>query len=94
MYQLDTRLNVHREIEAPPNTLFIGLGYDVEPEDKKKHYRRFYKQELELVKEVMSTPTPFMTFEIKKGQSRGASKGFSLFGSSKKTDESGQVSTE
>ena len=93
MYQLDTRLNVHREIEAPPESLFIGLGFDIEPTDKKKHYRRFYKQELENVTEIMSQPTPFMAFEIKKGQSRGASSGFSLFGS-KKTDESGQVSTE
>ena len=89
MYKLDARLNVHREIEAPPDSLFIGLGFDIEPEDKKKHYRRYFKKELELVEEVMSTPTPFQTYDITKGQARGAGGGFSLFGGAKKKDASG-----
>jgi hypothetical protein len=43
----------------------------------------------------MPVPSPFETFEMKRGQSRGASKGFSLFGGgAKKTDASGESSTE
>jgi len=93
-YKLDTRLNVYRELDIPPDSLFEPLGYDIEPEDKRKHYRRYYKSELELTPEVMPVPTPFQQYEIKKGQARGASAGFSLFGSGPKTDESGSVSTE
>jgi len=46
------------------------------------------------VKECMPVPSPFETFDLKKGQSRGASKGWSLFGSGQKTDASGETSTE
>ena len=41
----------------------------------------------------MPIPTPFDQYDIKKGQSRGASKKWWPF-SDNKTDESGQVSTE
>lgn len=41
----------------------------------------------------MPNPSPFTSYEIKKGQSRGASKGWLPFGSSKQ-DESGSISTE
>jgi hypothetical protein len=69
----------------------MGLGWDENPEQKRKHYRRFYNSELENVKEVMPIPTPFATYDLKRGQSRGASK--SLF-SFAKTDESGAASDE
>ena len=42
----------------------------------------------------MPKPTPFETYNLMRGQSRGASKGFWPFGKAQKTDESGQVSTE
>ena len=59
-----------------------------------RHYRRFYADELEHVKEIMPVESPFDQFMIKKGQTRGASKGLlSLFGS-KKEDESGETNTE
>lgn len=58
-YRKDEMLNVHREVNHPPDSLFIGLGYDEEPEDNRKHYRRFYPDELENVKELMGEP-PFM----------------------------------
>lgn len=59
-----------------------------------RHYRRFYADELEHVKEIMPVESPFDQFMIKKGQTRGASKGLlSLFGS-KKEDDSGATSTE
>lgn len=84
-----------KEVNGPPETLFLGLGWDEEPESKKRHYRRFYPKELETVTEVMPVVSPFDTFELKRGQSRGAAKG-GLFGFGKqhKTDESGEVSTE
>jgi hypothetical protein len=41
----------------------------------------------------MPVPTPFDTYELKRGQSRGASKGLWPFSSSKE-DESGAVTTE
>jgi len=31
-YFLDTRLNVYRENPPPPESLFIGLGWDENPE--------------------------------------------------------------
>lgn len=52
-YEMDKRLKVYRESQGPPETLFLGLGWDEDPETKRKHYRRFYPKELELVKEVM-----------------------------------------
>lgn len=79
-YELDTRLNVYREVNPPPESLFIGLGWDETPESKQRHYRRYFTEELEKVKEVMPVPTPFATYEIKRGQSRGASKGWWPFG--------------
>jgi hypothetical protein len=41
----------------------------------------------------MSQPSPFQSYELKRGQSRGASKGWWSFGA-QKTDASGQLSTE
>ncbi len=93
-YTLDERLNVHRESNCPPESLFLGLGWDENPESKRKHYRRFYNQELETVKEVMPLSTPFDSFEIKKGQSRGATKSWWQIGTTTKTDDSGNLSDE
>lgn len=41
-YKLDARLNVNREVNNPPETMYMGLGWDPEPESKKRHYRRYY----------------------------------------------------
>lgn len=71
----------------------MGLGWDETPEHGRRHYRRFYNDELENIKEIMPVPSPFHTYDLKRGQSRGASKGFWPF-SAAKTDESGSVSTE
>ena len=87
---MDERLNVYRETNIPPESIYMGLGWDENPEQKRKHYRRFYPDELENCKEVMPVKTPFHEYMIKKGQSRGASK--SWFGTNK-TDDSGSVST-
>ena len=42
----------------------------------------------------MDKPSPFNTYNLMRGQSRGAKKSFWPFGKAQKTDESGQVSTE
>lgn len=52
-YAEDERLHIYREIDPPPSSLFIGLGYNIKHDEKKKHYRRYYPDELENVKEVI-----------------------------------------
>ncbi len=91
-YRLDEMLNVLREITKPPDSLYIGLGYDDTAEDNRRHYRRYYADELENNKELMGEP-PFIQYHLKKGQSRGASKGWWPFGGGKE-DDSGAVTTE
>ena len=88
-----------REIlPKPPSTLYYEVGFDKappeKPEDGNKHYRRYYEDELENVKEIFSR-FPFHTSDVIRGQSRGLSKGFFSWGFlAKKTDESGQVSNQ
>ena len=91
-YAFDERLKVMREINPPPPSIFIGLGFNATPEEKKRHYRRYFPDELENVKEVIPE-NPFHVCTIMRGQQRGNSKGmFSLF-SKPATDDTGQVST-
>ena len=93
-YTFDKILNVFREYKKPPESLYIGLGHDENPpEDKVKHYRRYYPDELENVKELLPNPSPFTSYVIKRGQTRGASGGWWPFGKAKE-DESGEASTE
>jgi hypothetical protein len=91
-YNMDPVLNVPREHSQPPSALYIGLGYDEAPEDDRKHYRRYYPDELENIPDVMPK-SPFTEYPIKRGQSRGASKSFFSWGAAKE-DDSGAVSTE
>jgi hypothetical protein len=81
-----SKLNIYKETYIPPESLFMPIGFDLDPsvDEKIKHYRRFYHRGLELLPEIMQK-TPFDVYSIKRGQSRGLSKGFF----SKKTDESG-----
>jgi hypothetical protein len=51
-YKMDERLKVYRECGAPPKTLYIGLGWDEEHDQKRKHYRQYQSDELENNKEV------------------------------------------
>ena len=71
-YSFDERLKINREIDPPPPSLFIGLGFNASPEDKKRHYRRYYPDELENVKEVIPEK-PFHECTVIRGQQRGAS---------------------
>ena len=93
-YERDTILECDREINKPPESQYIGLGWDENAESKRKHYRRFYNDELENVKDVLGIGSPFNTYSITRGQSRGAKAGLlaSIFNEVKE-DESGQVDT-
>ena len=57
------------------------------------HYRRFFADELENNKALFPN-MPFLSVDIKRGQSRGLSKSWFSWGSSDKIDESGQLTTE
>jgi hypothetical protein len=93
-YKKDEKLNLFREINVPPDSMFMGLGWDENPEQKKRHYRRYFPNELETVKEVMPVESPFSSYNIMRGQSRGASKSWWPFGAQQKQDESGEVTDE
>lgn len=58
-YKLDPRLKVEREVNMPPTAIYMPLGFDEKPGDKKKHYRKFFPDELEYVTDIMSKPSPF-----------------------------------
>lgn len=86
-YELDELLQVYREIDPPPSALYEGMGFDDVPEDNRRHYRKFYPKELELIEELMPKPSPFIAYLLKRGQSRGASKGLFSFSTGKEDDE-------
>ena len=89
-YIQDPRLKVDREsYPAPPESLFIGLGWDEDSSTKRKHYRQYYNDELENIKEVFPEKSPFTSFDIIRGQQRGIAKGglLSMFSSKKKQDD-------
>lgn len=91
-YELDERIGCFREVRAPPPLLFEELGWDPEPNvTKVKHYRAFTNRELELTRTYMSKPSEFDTFQLKRGQARGASSG--LFGGGKKDQATGEADT-
>ena len=71
VYVWDKRLKVKREqMPKPPETLYKEIGYDRDmPEEGKegnKHYRRYYTDELEKVKEIFPK-MPFHTADIMRG---------------------------
>lgn len=89
-YKLDPRLKVDRESKKYPEEIYEPLGWDEDSNTHRKHYRKFYNKELENVPEIFETQTPFNTFELKKGQTRGAKTG--MFSTAKK-DASGEADT-
>jgi hypothetical protein len=58
-YTHDDLMDVDREEDVPPPQMFIGLGWDEDKDTRRKHYRRFYPDELENVKELMPRESPF-----------------------------------
>ena len=85
---------IDREIDHPPSAVFLPLGWDEDATTLRKHYRRFYPKELERTEEVLPVPSPFQSYDILKGQTRGAKAGFwASLTNNVKTDDSGEVST-
>lgn len=92
-YAYDDRLKIQVEVlPKPPATLYYEVGYDKTvpetDEQRQKHYRRFYDDELENIKEIFPKST-FHSADIIRGQSRGLSKGWFSFFVKSKTDDSG-----
>ena len=83
-------MQIYREVNPPPKQLFLSLGWDEDKETRRKHYRRYYINDLEKVDTVLQKESPFNQYDLKRGQSRGASKSIwqSLTGNVKE-DESG-----
>ena len=52
-YTHDDDMQVDREHLCPPAAMFIGLGWDEDKDTKRKHYRRYYPDELENVREIL-----------------------------------------
>ena len=82
-YAMDQRLKVMREVNHPSDKIFIGLGYDDDDTTKRKHYRQFHPDELEFKQDLFSKPSPFDTYNLRIGQSRGLQSG-GLFSTKKK----------
>jgi hypothetical protein len=91
-YAEDPRLKVDKEVNPPSSKMYIPLGWDEDKDTNKKHYRKFYPDELENNVEIFPTPSPFNSYNLTRGQSRGGG-GSGMF-SSAKVDESGQASNE
>ena len=41
-YKFDNILKVDRETNLPPDSLYVGLGWDEDSKTCRKHYRRYY----------------------------------------------------
>lgn len=44
-------MKIEVEVNPPPKEMFIELGYDRSPGSGDKHYRRYYTDELEKIKD-------------------------------------------
>ena len=90
------RLLIDRECKKPARALYIGLGWDEDSTTQRKHYRRYYEDELENISEIFPEKSPFHSIELKKGQSRGLPKGMfaSIMRRSSKKDKSGSATNE
>lgn len=58
-YKLDEKMCVDREYDCPPEQMFIGLGWDEDATTDRRHYRRFYPDELENCTDILPIPSPF-----------------------------------
>lgn len=69
-YKLDERLKINREVSKPKSTIYMELGYNEnppeKPEEERKHYRKFFNDELENNKELFPK-MPFHTVDIIRG---------------------------
>lgn len=69
-YEFDDRLKMMREINKPPASLYMEIGYNPTPPTDlsldKKHYRKFYDDELENCKDIFEE-SPFYTVNVVRG---------------------------
>jgi len=73
VYRYDERLRIDREFERPPAGLFKEVGHDPTPKAGIKHYRRYYPDELENVKDEkgeLLVESPFLTEKITRAQNK------------------------
>lgn len=70
-YKLCDRLNIDKEIDPPPKSMFIGLGWDEDATTNRRHYRQFYDDELENVEEIFPRKSPFDQFDLHHGIAKG-----------------------
>jgi hypothetical protein len=61
-YEFDSKMQVDREVEMPDKNIFLGMGWNKLKTDNRKHYRRFYPQELEKEKDLLPKESPFNTY--------------------------------
>jgi hypothetical protein len=66
-YTVDARLKVDREVNPPPSAVYLGLGWDEDRNTHRKHYRQYYSDELENIKDIFPQASPFNSLELKKG---------------------------
>ena len=52
-YYRDETLQVDKEKDKPPESAFLGLGWDEDANTQRRHYRRYYPDELENIKDVL-----------------------------------------
>lgn len=95
-YKPSKRLKIDRECSKPASALYIGLGWDEDSTTQRKHYRRYYDDELENIKEIFPVKSPFHSIELKKGQSRGLPNGLfaSMMRRAQRRDRSGANTNE
>lgn len=66
-YQWSERLAIEVEVNPPPKEMFMELGHDRTPGSGEKHYRRYYTDELEYVKDEFGElliASPFLAENI------------------------------
>jgi len=66
-YAEDPRLKVDKEVNPPPSTSYIPLGWDEDKNSNRKHYRKFFKDELENNRDIFPTESPFNSYKLKRG---------------------------
>tara|TARA_B110000285_G_scaffold139762_1_gene156424 strand:+ start:173 stop:556 length:384 start_codon:yes stop_codon:yes gene_type:complete len=70
-YQWSERLKIDVECNQPPKEMFMELGHDSAPGSGEKHYRKYYTDELENIKDEhgeLLVDTPFLAEKITRMQ--------------------------
>ena len=66
-YQWSERLKIEVEVNPPPKEMFMELGHDSKPGAGEKHYRRYYRDELENIKDAFGEhliESPFLAEKV------------------------------